>query len=84
MSADDPGRAVPEVGAASPRPGRTYAVQFTELALQQGGKTLWTLHQCGKCAALVVEDGKQAHANWHAQARSEIMMASMGFGGLGL
>jgi len=59
-------------------------IQFDSVTLKHAGKEWWTLRQCGKCAALVLVESAQAHADWHAAMRAEVGMASLGFGGMGL
>jgi hypothetical protein len=86
MSDESSRQAAPDEGAASPRPGEPYVITFDEIQLQNNGETVWTLRQCGKCSALVVDtqEAMQTHVNWHGQLRQETTMASLGFGGLGL
>jgi hypothetical protein len=42
------------------------------------------LLRCDECRSLLLKDDAQEHANWHGKLRSEVSMASLGFGGTGL
>lgn len=68
------------------KPEKPYQIEFFDVLIQINDQTKWTLRQCGKCMALVLDsrEAMQGHVDWHGQLRTETTMASMGLGGLGL
>lgn len=60
------------------------AITFTDLRFEIAEGKSFILYECGKCGALVRTEKVQDHATWHGKLGSEVKMASLGFGGLGV
>lgn len=60
------------------------SIEFLTMEFKLDSGTQIELVRCGKCMSLLLPADAQEHANWHGKVRTEVSMASLGFGGLGL